>query len=125
MVRKAPSPARPAALAARLTELRRKSKRSAACVARAAGISRQHLWRIETGMVPNPSPDVLARVAKAYGIGLAQLLGRAPTRGREGTLLRLAEAAAALSDEEWRILDALANRVSAVATSAPSASRAA
>ena len=121
MPRKAQGPARPPALAARLTELRRKSKRSAACVARAAGISRQHLWRIETGLVPNPSPDILARIAKAYGVDLAQLLGRTPPRGREGTLLRLVEAAAALSDEEWRILDDLANRISAPQISAPAA----
>ena len=125
MARKAQGPARPLALAARLAELRRKSKRSAAYVARAAGISRQHLWRIETGLVPNPSPDILARIAKAYGVDLAQLLGRTPPPGREGTLLRLVEAAAALSDEEWRILDDLANRVSAPSISAPPASRAA
>ncbi len=53
--------------------------------------------------MPNPSPDILAGVAKACGIGLSQLLRRMPP-GREGTLLRLVKAAAAQSHEEWRIL---------------------
>ena len=101
-------------LAARLCDLRQKSRRSAAAVARAAGISRQHLWRIETGVVVNPSPEILERLASVYGTSLSQLLERAsPPSGRSGTLLRLVAAAEAISEEEWRMLARLADRVSA------------
>ena len=100
----------PPSLAMRLRDLRLHSRRSAADVARTAGISRQQLWRSEQGLVPNPSPDILVRLASAYGLGLPQLLGRAPPAERERTLLRLMRSADALSEEEWQLLDDLAKR---------------
>ncbi len=63
---------KPLPLASRLLELRRKAKRSMVEVAEAAGISRQHVWRIENGSVPNPSPEILTRLASVYGLSLAE-----------------------------------------------------
>lgn len=39
-----------------------------------AGISRNHLWRIEKGDRPKVGADVLARIASALGVSLSDLL---------------------------------------------------
>lgn len=101
----------PPTLAERLIELRRRTRRSISAVAAAAGISRQHLWRIEKGLVPNPSPEILRRLASVYGVTLAQLLGYAAA-GRAETLSRLLHCAEAICDEDWEALNNIARRVS-------------
>src|SRR3712207_6629050 len=119
--RGAPQPVAPlpGSIADRLRQLRRNSKRSIADIAGASGVSRQHLWRIEQGLVRNPSPDILEKIGAAYGLGLHQLLGQALPAGREATLLRLMQVAERLSEEEWRQLDDMAKRATAPRTVPP------
>ena len=109
-------------LAERLSELRRKARRSCSAVADAAGISRQHLWRIEQGIVPNPGPELLARLARVYGLTLGELLGEPSIPGaaraaavsgdREEILRRLMRCANTMCDDDWQALDELASRAS-------------
>jgi transcriptional regulator with XRE-family HTH domain len=82
-------------------------------VAQEAGISRQHLWRLETGLVTAPGPEVLERLASAYGLSLAQFFDRAVASGRKRTLSRLASLAEAIPDEDWRTLNEISKRISA------------
>ena len=122
MNRTPPTRAQVPSLAARLSELRRKARRSCSAVADAAGISRQHLWRIEQGIVLNPGPELLARLARAYGLTLGELLGEpsapratraAPVRGdREEILRRLMQFANTMCEDDWEALDELASRAS-------------
>ena len=115
-------PARLPSLAARLGELRRKGRRSCSAVADAAGISRQHLWRIEQGIVRNPAPELLVRLARAYGLMLGELLGEravpqathaaAVSGDREEILRRLMRVANSMCDDDWQALDELADRAS-------------
>lgn len=109
-------------LAERLSELRRKARKSCSAAAEAAGISRQHLWRIEQGIVLSPGPELLARLAHVYGLTLAEVLSPGPTpattrhcgvnRDREEILRRLMLLAGTMGDDDWQALDELANRAS-------------
>lgn len=81
-------------------------------MAQAAGISRQHLWKLETGLVTAPSPEMLERLAGAYGLSLAQLFGANPASGRKLTLDRLMNLAEAIPDEDWRTIDEISKRIS-------------
>lgn len=109
-------------LGERLGELRRKARRTCSEVSEAAGISRQHLWRIEQGIVLNPSPELLARLARSYGLTLGELLSEpipATTRAlsvsaeREVVLRRLMQCADTMCNDDWQALHELANRASA------------
>lgn len=111
--------ARGPSLASRLAELRRKARKSCSAVAEAAGISRQHLWRIEQGIVVSPGPELLARLAGAYGLTLGELLTEPPRLtatgvggDREEILRRLMHCAGTMCDADWQALDELANRAS-------------
>ncbi|HEX8534424.1 MAG TPA: helix-turn-helix domain-containing protein [Allosphingosinicella sp.] len=109
-------------LAEKLAELRSIARKPCSAVAEAAGISRQHLWRIEQGIVLSPGPELLARLADVYGLTLAELLcaGPAPTAvrartvgsDREDILRRLMLCADTMGDDDWQALDALADRAS-------------
>jgi len=114
---------RPPTLGERLSELRRKSRRDLQEVARAAGTSRQHLWRIEKGMVLNPSPAILTRIASAYGLTLADILtppepdiglyGSKPRDERTQIIGRLLRHAYDMPDEDWQQLEQIATRARA------------
>ena len=56
--------------------LRARGERSRDEVARAVGISRQHLWLIETGKC-RPSAEVVARLCYLYGIEIRDLVRKA------------------------------------------------
>ncbi len=113
MIGDAPDVGRRSSLAATLTQLRARTRRTINDVAEAAGISRQHLWRIESGLVQAPGSDVLERLAAAYGLSLAQLLDPRPTdSGRKETLSRLMDRAETISEEDWRALEEISKRLS-------------
>ena len=56
--------------------LRGERRLSASETARRAGISRQHLYRIEKGIVTSPGRDVVVRIADVLEVAPAQLLRR-------------------------------------------------
>ncbi len=107
----APNARKRPSLAAILAELRRSTGRTINDVAQAAGISRQHLWRIERALVQAPGAEVLESIARAYGLSLAQLLDPRLTSGRKETLSRLTDLAETIADEDWRTLDEISKRV--------------
>lgn len=52
---------------------RARGKRKAGEVAQASGISRQHLWLIETGR-SKPSAEIIAKLCVLYGVGIHDLV---------------------------------------------------
>jgi transcriptional regulator with XRE-family HTH domain len=58
----------------RIKFLRERRKLSQTQLATKAGISRNHLWRIEKGDRPKVGADVLARIASALGVAVEDLL---------------------------------------------------
>jgi len=71
----------------RITALRNQQHRSAAEVARAAGIDKSTLCRIELGHQRNPKTSTVTALARVYGLTPGQLLGSEPLprRGAAGT----------------------------------------
>jgi transcriptional regulator with XRE-family HTH domain len=68
-----------------ITQLRRRDYPSMTSFARFTGLSRNFLYRLEAGDIPNPSLRPLNTIARALGISLLDLIGaglRRPTRRR-------------------------------------------
>lgn len=70
-------------LAQRLKELRRKKGDSLHGLADAVGVSKTHVWQLETGKSKNPSMDLLGKLARYFSIPLAQLVGEDPEATEE------------------------------------------
>jgi transcriptional regulator with XRE-family HTH domain len=64
--------------AARLKSLRMKSGKSLQDVADAVGVSKGHLWDLESGNSKNPSAELLTKLSGFFGVSVATLAGEAP-----------------------------------------------
>ncbi len=67
----------------RLKELRLKKKQSLQAVADAVGVSKAHVWELETGKSKNPSVELLTKLAKHFEVPVAQLMGEDPDATQE------------------------------------------
>ena len=70
-------------LAQRLKELRLKKGDSLQGLADAVGVSKAHVWELETGKSRNPSVDLLMKLAKHFSVPLAQMVGEDPDASEE------------------------------------------
>jgi transcriptional regulator with XRE-family HTH domain len=68
----------PMTLASKIKELRLKKNRSLQQVADSVGASKAHVWDLETGKSKNPSIDLLTKLAKCFGVSVAELIGENP-----------------------------------------------
>lgn len=66
-------------LASKIKELRLKKNKSLQQVADEVGASKAHIWDLETGKSKNPSIDLLTKLAKCFGVSVADLIGENPT----------------------------------------------
>ena len=62
------------------------------------GVRSQYLSNMENGRIPNPSLETLCRIAKAYGMGVDDLLGYGLTREHQELPEGLREL---ICDPEW------------------------
>jgi transcriptional regulator with XRE-family HTH domain len=65
-------------LASKIKELRLKKNKSLQQVADSVGASKAHIWDLETGKSKNPSIDLLTKLAKCFGVSVAELIGENP-----------------------------------------------
>jgi transcriptional regulator with XRE-family HTH domain len=65
-------------LASKIKELRLKKKKSLQDVADEIGASKAHVWDLETGKSKNPSIDLLTKLAKCFGVSVAEMIGENP-----------------------------------------------
>jgi transcriptional regulator with XRE-family HTH domain len=70
-------------LAQRLKELRLKKGDSLQGLADAVGVSKAHVWELETGKSKNPSMELLGKLARHFSMPLAQLVGEDPEATEE------------------------------------------
>lgn len=68
-------------IGARLRELRMRKGQSLQQVADAVGLSKGHLWDMESGNSKNPSIESLQRLSDHYGVTIGTLVGEASTDG--------------------------------------------
>ncbi|MDR3488657.1 MAG: helix-turn-helix transcriptional regulator [Bradyrhizobium sp.] len=75
------------ALAERLKELRVKKKKSLQEVADDVGASKAHIWDLETGRAKNPSIELVTKLARCFGVSIADLVGENPDSDEEESRL--------------------------------------
>lgn len=66
------------ALASKIKELRLKKRKSLQDVADEVEASKAHIWDLETGKSSNPSIELLTKLAKCFGVSVAELIGENP-----------------------------------------------
>lgn len=64
--------------AARLKSLRMKSGKSLQEVADQVGISKGHLWDLESGNSKNPSAELLTKLSTCFNVSVSTLAGEEP-----------------------------------------------
>jgi transcriptional regulator with XRE-family HTH domain len=69
--------------AARLKQFRMRSGKSLQELADAIGVSKGHLWDLESGNSKNPSIEILKKLSDFYGTSIATLAGEVPASDAE------------------------------------------
>src|SRR5437660_1777853 len=97
----------------KLRSLRSKSKESLQQVADAIGVSKAHVWELETGRSSNPSLDILQRLAKHFGVTVAFFADDAPASDArtQGFLRAIEGKIPNMSDSDLEVLKGLAERL--------------
>lgn len=59
----------------RMKKLRATAGLSLAQLSKVSGITKPHLWEMESGNSTNPSIDILGKLVKVYGVSIGYLIG--------------------------------------------------
>jgi len=73
------------ALADRIKAFRTKKKMSLQDLADAAGVSKAHIWDLETARSKNPSIELLTTLANKLDVAVIDLVGENPEQEEEGS----------------------------------------
>ncbi|MCB1470129.1 MAG: helix-turn-helix transcriptional regulator [Rhizobiaceae bacterium] len=73
------------ALADRIKAFRMRKKLSLQELADAAGVSKAHIWDLETGRSKNPSIELLTKLANKLDVAVIDLVGENPAGEEEGS----------------------------------------
>lgn len=78
------------ALAVKLKDLRMRKGQSLQQVADVVGLSKAHIWELETGKSSNPSVESLTKLAEHFNVSVAFLIGEDPeSDGEEPELVAM------------------------------------
>jgi transcriptional regulator with XRE-family HTH domain len=77
------------ALGARLKELRLKKGDSLQRLADQVGVSKAHIWDLETGKSANPSMELLTRLAEHFETSVSALVGEDPSEAEDPQLIAM------------------------------------
>lgn len=76
----------PDIIAYNLQRLRALKRVSLQTVADAVGASKAHVWELETGQRQNPGIKLVSRLARYFGVSVAEFIGEVPLgQGRRRT----------------------------------------
>ena len=75
------------------------------------GVSRGHLWELETGKSTNPGVDLLQKIAKHFNVTVAYLLEDSVPSTDAAALQFFREFKGNLSQKDWDTLKAVADRL--------------
>ena len=98
-------------LAAKLKELRQKTGQSLQHVADSVGVSKAHIWELETGKSRNPGLDILKKVANHFMVPVPFLLDDDADPKGAAALQFFREFGGELSDKDWDALRVMAERL--------------
>jgi transcriptional regulator with XRE-family HTH domain len=95
-------------LAARLKQLRMKTRKSLQDVADEVGASKAHIWDLETGRAKNPSIELLMKLAKCFGVSVADLIGENPHgANEEPRLVAMYRELKDLTEEDRKVIQSM------------------
>lgn len=77
------------ALGARLKALRMKKGKSLQEVADQVGVSKAHIWDLESGNSSNPSMDLLTNLANYFETSVSSLVGENPKESEDPALIAM------------------------------------
>ena len=77
------------ALGARLKELRLKRGESLQQLADAVGVSKAHIWDLETGKSANPTMELLTKLAEHFETSVSALVGEDPAAASDPELVAM------------------------------------
>lgn len=106
-----PTDEQPLAFGQLVAKIRGAKRLSASETARRAGISRQHLYRIENGIVTSPGRNVILQLGAALGLDRAELLCRGRLSAKEKLLQVIWEHSSELTAEDWHLLEQIESRL--------------
>lgn len=97
-------------LADNITRLRKARRLTVVETARKAGVSREHLYRIEKGQVLNPGRETLIGIAAAIGVPLGEVIRSFSISKRDTLLEQLSLHSANICEEDWSLLEEIVAR---------------
>jgi transcriptional regulator with XRE-family HTH domain len=98
-------------LAAKLKELRRRTGQSLQDVANGVGVSKAHIWELETGKSSNPGLELLRKLAEHFKVTIAFLTDEETGPENAASLQFFRELEGELSEKDWETLRAVAERL--------------
>jgi len=100
------------ALADRIKAFRMKKKLSLQELADSAGVSKAHIWDLETGRSKNPSMDLLIKLANKLEVAVVDLVGENPEAEEEGSrVLGMYRELKNLSDRDLDVINSMIERL--------------
>ncbi len=96
-------------LATKLKELRTRSRQSLQQVADGVGVSKAHIWELETGKSRNPGIELVRKLAEHFSVTIAYLTDDAEAEERDPAALQFfREFSGDLSTRDWETLRTVA-----------------
>ncbi|RWM50342.1 MAG: helix-turn-helix transcriptional regulator [Mesorhizobium sp.] len=100
------------ALADRIKAFRMRKKLSLQELADSAGVSKAHIWDLETGRSKNPSMDLLIKLANKLEVAVVDLVGENPDAEGEGSrVLGMYRELKNLSDRDLDVINSMIERL--------------
>ena len=100
------------ALADRIKTFRMKKRMSLQDVADAVGVSKAHIWDLETARSKNPSIELLKKLDNCFGVGVADLIEENPAAEEEGSrVLGMYRELKDLSDRDLDVIQQMVERL--------------
>lgn len=88
--------------------LRMRKRQSLQQVADAVGVSKAHVWELETGKSGNPSADLLVRFARHFNTSVAHLIGEDPDApGEDDQLVAMFRELKGLDPEDRSLVETI------------------
>lgn len=98
-------------LALKLKDLRTRARQSLQQVADGVGVSKAHIWELETGKSRNPGIELVRKLAEHFSVTIAFLTGDEGQQDQDPAALQFFRDFDGLSDRDWDALRSVAERL--------------
>lgn len=96
----------------KIKDARARKKLSLQAVAEKIGVSKTHIWDLETGKSTNPSMELIIKLANFYELAIADLIGENPDGASEdGEIVAMYRGLKELDPHDRETIKLLMNRL--------------